>query len=267
MPTNTPIFDCHVHLYPEPLAAKAVEGLSQRFGNPPAFDGTVAGLEADFTRSGICGALNLPVATRAEQVESINAWAAAINTGPVRSLATIHPDTPDIPATLEAVKAAGFKGIKLHPEYQAFTPDDPRVASVWEACPRLGLSVFLHAGGERVFPEPYRTNPASIARLLAEHPDLTVIAAHLGGFRMWDEAERELVGKPIFLDLSHTFFWMPEEQILRMILNHGAERILFGTDAPWQTPAEVLDAFLKLPLTPEQQRAILWDNAARLFLP
>ena len=265
MQTSDPVFDCHVHLYPDPLAAKAVGELSRRFGNPPAFDGTVAGLTADFAKSGIRGALNLPVATRPEQVDSINAWAASVNTGSVRSLATVHPDTPDIPGTLAAIKAAGFSGIKLHPEYQAFPLDDPRATPIWETCPGLGLLVFLHAGGERVFPAPYRTWPASIARLLADHSDLTIIAAHLGGFQMWDEAERELIGKQIYLDLSHTFFWMSEEQILRMILNHGADRILFGTDAPWQTPSEVLQAFLKLPLTPEQQRAILWDNAARLF--
>ncbi|MDR3220523.1 MAG: amidohydrolase family protein [Candidatus Accumulibacter sp.] len=265
MPLPFPVFDCHVHLYPDPLAAKAVDQLSRRFGNPPAFDGTVAGMTADLAGSGISGALNLPVATKPDQVDSINAWAAAINTGPVWSLATLHPDTPDIPAALAAVRAAGFKGIKLHPEYQTFTLDDPRVAPIWETCVDLGLFVFLHAGGERVFPDPYHTWPASIARLIADHPRLTVLAAHLGGFQMWNEAEKELVGKPILLDLSHTFFWMPNAQILRMIRNHGADRIFFGTDAPWQKPADVLKAFLGIPLTDDERRLILWDNAARLL--
>jgi hypothetical protein len=102
MHPHPPVFDCHVHIYPDPLAAKAVEQLSRRFGNPPAFDGTVSGMVADLAESGISGALNLPVATRPEHVDSINAWAAAINVGdgPVRSLATIHPDIPDIPAAL-----------------------------------------------------------------------------------------------------------------------------------------------------------------------
>ncbi|MDR2849638.1 MAG: amidohydrolase family protein [Verrucomicrobiota bacterium] len=267
MHTHDPIFDCHVHLYPDPLAAKAVDQLSRRFGNPPAFDGTVAGMVADLARSGIRGALNLPVATKPEQAESINAWAAAVNTGggPVRSLATIHPDTPDIPAALAAVKAAGFKGIKLHPEYQLFTLDEPRAEPIWRTCADLGLFVFLHAGGERVFTPPFHTSPAALAGLLARHPRLTVVAAHLGGFQMWDEAEAELVGRPIFLDLSHTLGWMPEAQLVRMVNAHGAERILFGTDAPWQTPADVLAAFLALPFSRGQQRRILWENAAGLL--
>jgi hypothetical protein len=261
------VFDCHVHLYPDALAPKAVGSLAQRFGNPPAFDGTVAGLTADLARSGICGALNLPVATRPDQVASINVWAAAINRGPVRSLATIHPDTPDIPATLASIQAAGFRGIKLHPEYQTFALDDPRVQPIWSGCAERGLLVFLHAGGERVFSPPFYTTPRTLAALLAAYPRLTVVAAHLGGFQMWDEAEAELIGRPIYLDLSHTLFWMPDEQIVRMVRRHGTSRILFGTDAPWQSPRAVLRAFLTLPFTACQQRQILWDNAAGLFGP
>ena len=260
-----PVFDFHVHLYPDHLAGKAVGALARRFGNPPAFDGTVGGMTADLAESGICGALNLPVATKADQVDSINAWAAANNRGPVFSLATVHPDSPDIPRVLAGAQAAGFKGVKLHPEYQDFTLDDPRVTPVWEACSGLGLFAFLHAGGERVFPAPYHSTPATLAALLARHPRLTVVAAHLGGFRMWDEAEALLVGKRLYLDLSHTLFWMPEAQLVRMVKRHGADRIVFGSDAPWQRPAAVLEAFLKLPFTAAEQRQILWANAAALL--
>jgi hypothetical protein len=58
---------------------------------------------------------------------------------------------------------------------------------------------------------------------------------------------------------------MPDGQILRMVRRHGADRILFGSDAPWQKPAAVLAAFLNLPLREAEQRMILWENAARLL--
>ena len=260
-----PVFDFHVHLYPDPLAGKAVGQLAQRFGNPPAFDGTVGGMKANLAESGIRSVLNLPVSTKPDQVDSINAWAAVNNHGPVFSLATVYPDTHDIPGVLAAAQAAGFMGVKLHPEYQDFTLDDPRVIPVWEACSELGLFVFLHAGGERVFTPPFHSTPASIAALLKRYLHLTVVAAHLGGFHMWDEAEEVLIGKNLYLDLSHTFFWMPEEQIVRMVRTHGSDKILFGTDAPWQTPAKVLGAFLAQPFTEAEQQHILWDNAARLL--
>ena len=260
-----PVFDFHVHLYPDALALKAVSLLSERFNNPPAFDGTVAGARAKLAACGLAGALNLPIATRPDQVDSVNAWAAAINGGPVFSLATVHPDTPDLPGALEAVRRAGFRGIKLHPEYQSFSLEDPRLEPVWDACARLGLFAFLHAGGERVFRPPYHSSPASIAALLGRHPRLALVAAHLGGFQMWDESERLLVGRPLTLDLSHTLGWMPEAQIVRMVRRHGAERIVFGSDGPWQDCGVVLEAFLRLPLSADEQRLILWENAARLL--
>ena len=260
-----PVFDFHVHLYPNHLAKKAVAHLTECFGNPPAFDGTVGGLKKKLAEIRFSGALNLPVATKPDQVASINAWAATANRGPVYSLATVHPDTPDIPEVLAGAKAAGFKGIKLHPEYQEFTLDDPRMEPAWAACADLGLFVFLHAGGERVFKPPYHSSPTTIAALLARHPRLALVAAHLGGFQMWDESEHTLVGKNLTLDLSHTLFWMPNDQITRIIKSHGADRIVFGTDGPWQEPAQVLEAFLGLPLTETEQKKILWENAVRLL--
>lgn len=260
------VFDFHVHLYPDALAPKAVPFLAQKFGNAPAFDGTVAGMENDLKTSGVSCSLNLPVATRPDQVHSINEWARASNKGPVYSLATVHPDSPDIPAVMAGIKAAGFKGIKLHAEYQLFTLDDPRVQPIFKACDDLGLFLFLHAGGERVFEPPYHTSPTTIAALLTRYPHLTVVAAHLGGFHMWDESEKMLIGKKIYLDLSHCFDWVPTDaQIVRMVRNHGADRILWGTDAPWQTPKHVLARFLEQPFTAEEQAAILWNNARRLL--
>ena len=76
---------------------------------------------------------------------------------------------------------------------------------------------------------------------------------------------RELIGHKLYLDLSHSLCWMPDAQVFRMIRNHGADKIVFGSDAPWQDPATVLQAFLQLPLSAAEQRAILWQNARQLL--
>lgn len=269
-----PVIDAHVHLYPDAIAAKVTPALAGRFGNAPSFDGTVAGCAAKDAADGIALSLNLPVATKPDSVRHTNEfWAAYATgraekpTGRVASLACFHPLIKEKGAEVEWIaRTGGFAGIKFHPEYQGFRFNDPVMDEAWAAMEDFGLVAYLHAGGERVFSPPYHSTPTEIARLQRRFPRLRIVAAHLGGFGMWDEAESALVGTNVYLDLSHTFFWMDEAQILRMIRNHGASRILFGTDAPWQDPARVLAAFLNLPLDEATRRAILCDNARQLFL-
>lgn len=266
-----PVIDAHVHLYPDALAPKVVPMLSARFGNAPSFDGTVAECAAKAAESGVTLSINLPVATTPGHIGHTNAfWAQYAAVGPagenaVMSLAALHPKTPDAASAVAGIADMGFAGIKFHPEYQEFRFNDPTMDDVWAAMSEKGLVAYLHAGGERVFSAPYRSSPSEILALHRRFPKLKIAAAHLGGFGMWDEVEETLIGEEVFLDLSHTFFWMPNERIFRMIRMHGAERILFGTDAPWQDPAAVLSEFLKLPLTDRERRSICLETALELF--
>lgn len=260
-----PVFDCHTHVFPDAIGPRVVTQLSATLRDPPSYDGTRAGLLRKMAEAGIAGSLNAPVATRADQVVTINTWAAEQNRWPMLSLGSMHPDFPDIPTELHRVKKLGLKGVKLHPEYQSFSPDEPRLEMVWGTCRDLGLIVLLHTGNDWLFTPPCRAAPAVIARLLRTWPGLTLIAAHFGGFQLWDEVERKLVGLPVFLDTSFTVGYAPDEQFLRMVRRHGAARVLFATDAPWQDQSATLAAFRRLPLTPAEQKAILWGNAARLL--
>jgi predicted TIM-barrel fold metal-dependent hydrolase len=258
-------FDTHVHVFPDAIAARVVRDLYASVPHTPAYDGTRAGLLQAMARAGIAGSLNAPVATRPDQVVSINDWAAAQNRWPVLSLGAMHPDFPDIPAELRRIRALGLPGIKLHPEFQAFAPDEPRLDPLWRACRDLGLPVLLHAGNDWGFPPPCRARAARTARVARAWPGLTLIAAHFGGFEIWDDVERELIGRPVYLDTSFAIGRLPDDRFVRLVRRHGVARVLFASDAPWQDPGETLAAFLRLPFTPEEQRAILWQNAQRLL--
>lgn len=255
------VFDSHVHVYPDAIGPRVVAQLSICTHEPASYDGTRAGLLRKMSEAGITGALNAPVATRADQVVSVNTWAASQNQWPVLSLGSIHPDFPDVASELRRIKTLGLYGIKLHPEYQTFAPDDPRLDPVWCACRELELPVLLHAGNDFAFDPPCHATPAAIARVVKAWPGLKLIAAHFGGFQLWDEVERDLAGLPLFIDTSYALGLAPDAQFLRIIRRHGAKRILFATDAPWQNQSASLAAFLRLPLSPDEQHAILWDNA------
>lgn len=263
MSATAPVFDSHVHVYPDAIGPRVVAQLSGCMRDPVSYDGTRAGLLRQMAAAGIAGALNAPVATRPDQVVSVNTWAASQNSWPVLSLGSVHPDFPEVVAELRRVQALGLRGIKLHPEYQAFTPDEPRLEPVWRTCRDLGLCVLIHAGNDWAFKPPCRAAPAVIARVVRAWPGLQLIAAHFGGFERWDDVERELAGLPLFLDTSFAVGFAPDDQVVRVIRRHGVDRVLFGTDAPWQDQPATLAAFRRLPLTPGEQRAILWDNAAR----
>jgi predicted TIM-barrel fold metal-dependent hydrolase len=265
MDVTMPVFDSHVHIFPDAIALPAVTAMGRAAGIEPDYDGTRASLVKRLGDAGCDGAMNCPVATAPKQVRSINDWCAAINEWPVLSLGSVHPDFPNPVAELERIHSLGLYGIKLHPEYQSFTPDDPRLDAIWESCVGLGLPVVIHAGEDIGFEPPYHSDPARLAKLVERVPGLTLIAAHLGGYRNWDEVETCLAGTPVYLDLSFALGELPDDQVMRIIRRHGSHRILYGTDAPWQNPCDYLRRFAALPLGPRDRRWIQWDNAAELF--
>lgn len=261
------VIDTHVHIYPDKIAGSVTASLAAKFGNPPAFTATAAGCRDHARRSGISLSINLPVATAPAQVAHTNAWAARLNAEDrgIVSLASLHPDCENRAALIAEIAAAGFRGIKFHPEYQTFRFNEPRMDEVWSAMSDHGLVAYLHAGGERVFEPPFRSSPGDVLELKTRFPNLQIAAAHLGGFGMWDEAERLLCGSGVYLDLSHAVGWADDEQVVRIVRKHGTNRILFGSDAPWQDPADVLSRFLRLPFSDDEREDVLHRNAERLF--
>jgi len=258
------VIDFHVHCYPEKVAERAIAAVGP-LGLSTSFDATIAGLRRSMERAGILASLNLPLANTPDNIRGVNAWSAANNAAPVYSLGSIHPDDPQPRQTLTWIKSLGLRGVKVHPEYQRFKFEDERLFPIWEACVEQDLFVVTHAGADIAFPPPPNTNPASIAAFHRRFPGLRLVVAHLGSWGMWHETEKELIGLPLYLDLAFVAGMMHDEQLLRIIRAHGSERILFGTDAPWQDQFKSLEYFRALPLTAMEQENILYHNAARLL--
>lgn len=92
-----------------------------------------------------------------------------------------------------------------------------------------------------------------------------IVAAHLGGHAQWDDVEKYLVGKNIYLDTSMGFEYFPDEQFLRIVQNHGAAKVLFASDSPWSNARTEIEHFKALPLSEWEKQNILCDNARRLL--
>ena len=109
------------------------------------------------------------------------------------------------------------------------------------------------------------SDPQAFARLLDRFPELTVVLAHMGGWQQWDEVERSLVGRPVYLETSFSISYLGEQRFCELIEAHGAEKVLFGSDGPWADVGSEIGRLSSLPLSDEAREAILWRNAARLL--
>ncbi len=259
------IVDFHTHCFPDEIAARAVPKLSEHSGIPAFVDGTTEGLRASMDRTGIDASVLLQIATKPAQTPTVNAWAIQQNSDDLVGFGSVHPEYPGWRDELDRIADAGLKGIKLHPDYQAFFVDADPLRPIFEHAISRGLIVVLHAGVDVGLPDPVHCTPA---RLLAVYDILrhgTVVLAHMGGWRMWREVEYELAGSAFHFDTSYCVGKLPDEDFRRLIAKHGAGRILFGSDSPWEDQAESLAGIRGLALEAADEAAILGDNAARLL--
>lgn len=279
------IIDIHTHTFPDKLAATTIPKLELMSHTKSYVDGTNGGLMASMAKAGVNYSVVLPVATSPKQVVHINDSSARINeqfeqTG-IFSFGCIHPDYDDYRAELARVKDLGLKGIKLHPVYQDVNFDDIRTLRILDRAAELGLIVLTHSGLDVGFPGRVRVTPAMVQHAVKEVGPLTLILAHMGGWRNWDEAEQLLTDAPVYLDTSYSLgtlyalddgYYKPEdlpmlsqEQFLRMVHTFGPHRFLFGTDSPWGDQSQGVERIRSLPLTEEEKTGILGGNAQKLL--
>ncbi|MFH0953146.1 MAG: amidohydrolase family protein [Verrucomicrobiota bacterium] len=260
------IIDIHTHIFPDEIAARAVQQLAGRSGETAFLDGTAAGLEASMRRCGIDLSVTQPVSTKASQVASINAFAIRLNERPgLINFGTLFPDYDGNAAEIGRMKRAGLKGVKFHPDYQAFYVDEERMFPLYRQMAAAGLIAFFHAGVDIGLGPPYHGNPDRLVHVLERVPELAVVAAHFGGFEMWDDVEKYLVGKDLYFDTSFTLSFLPANRFVRMARKHGIEKILFGTDSPWAEQDKEIALVRNTGLADAELSAVFHDNAARLL--
>ena len=260
------VIDFHTHIFPDALAARAIGGLEQSGNVKSVLSGRREDLLASMKRAGVDYSLNLPIASRPKQVESINSFAISVNgRDGLFSLGGIHPLYENYREELKRIRAAGLIGVKLHPDFQGLFIDDEPMVELMEACRDLGLLVLVHGGMDVSFPHCHHCTPERIARILPRLEGLTLVLAHLGGYNYLDDVERLLVGKDLYLDTSFTLGRFGREQILRIIRNHSPDRLLFGTDSPWDDQQSAVSAVKDLPIDASLKDKILYENAAGLL--
>ena len=259
--------DFHTHVFPDSLAARALDTLSSSINNlyRPSHDGTVSGLLRNMDEWGVDISVVQPVITKQPQTRAVNDWAGSIRSDRIIAFGGIYPQTGDYKRDIDYAAASGLKGLKFHAEYQGFTVDDGRMLRIYDYALSKGLILLHHAGFDPAFPPPFRSSPKRFARIVKSMRGGVIIAAHLGGHGQWDDAEEYLAGTDIYLDTSMGFEYFPHDQFLRIVRKHGADKILFASDSPWSSAKSEIEIFKSLPLTEKERSAILGGNAKRIL--
>ncbi|HHU64010.1 MAG TPA: amidohydrolase family protein [Clostridiales bacterium] len=259
------IIDIHTHCYPDEVASWSVSVRSKKFGITPVTDGTVDGLKASMARSEVDISVLHPIALKPEQTVKMNRWSATVQDKKIIAFGTIHPDLPNWRQEIKWLADNGFKGVKFHADCQGYYVDDPHMLNIYRAVIDASLIILFHSGVDRAFTHPFMCTPQRLARVLDTFPEATIIAAHLGGYRYWDDARRYLLGKDIYLDTAYSIHELGLEESEQFIKSHGADKILFGTDSPWRDQRDDIALIRSFNLSIEDINGILGGNAKKLL--
>lgn len=258
------ILDFHMHAFPDSLAPRAMEKLKHITQIPTYSAATVSDTLAKMKAAGIDRGVLLHIATNPRQQDNVNAFAIESNQGDLISFGSVHFENDHAIEALQMLKEHGVKGVKLHPDYQNFFIDDPRLFPIYEAISDLGLIVTFHAGFDGVSPNVMHCPPKRAKTVLQRFPHMKVVLAHMGGFKVLDEVLVHLAGENVYFDTSLTPF-MEREACIQLFRRHPIGRFLFGSDLPWQDNALTRQFIEELPLTKGEKAAIFYDNAASLL--
>ncbi|MBA7528816.1 hypothetical protein ES705_21006 [subsurface metagenome] len=167
-----------------------------------------------------------------------------------------HGDTKD---KLREGFEAGFTGLKLHPYVDSFPLDYHELLDpIFKICEEYNAPIICHGSGDN----PY-SMPQQFEEMAKTFPNVVLIMAHMG--RVWavDAAIRIASrNKNIYLGTSST----NTSNIEKAVEEAGAEKILMGTDSPFNRHELEIQKMKLAIKNPNDLKKVLGENASKIFL-
>ena len=257
------IIDIHTHIYPPAIAKKAAASVREFYKiGIDTMDGTADTLLKRGAEAGLDHFVVLPVAIHPDKTRNINNFILGEVAVQPRftGFGTIHAGQESVGDEVRYIIDQGLKGVKMHPDTQGFAIDDLRLFPAYEEMAGK-VPVMLHMGDVRY----NYSHPVRLRRVMELFPRLEVIAAHFGGYSMYETAYEQLHDKNCIFDVSSSLMVMEDGAAEKYIGAYGAERMAFGTDYPLWDPVHEVESFFKLKLTDDQFEQIAHKTAERFF--
>lgn len=161
--------------------------------------------------------------------------------GRVIGFMSVDPTHPAAVAEMQRAYDLGLRGLKLGPIYQNFHPLDGRAFEVYRKAAELHLPIVIHQGTTfpRRAPLKY-ADPLLLEEVAWAFPELPIVVAHMG--HPWMAETIVLIRKHpnLYADISALHYrpWQFYNGLV-LALEYGIdEKLLFGSDWPFTTPAE-----------------------------
>jgi uncharacterized protein len=269
------LVDIHTHFMPTNVLVKVWDVLENRAGGgtswPIAYRRPEEERIALLRAFGVRRFSALAYPHKPGMAAWLNGWAAgfAARTPDSVHCATFFPE-PGVADYVADAVGGGARLFKAHLQVGGYDPRDPLLDPVWGLLAEARVPVVAHCGSG---PAPGRyTGPGPVSEVLARHPRLIMIVAHLGAPEYGEFLALAERYPGVHLDTTMAFTdlmeWIaPFPAGLRPRLADAADRILLGTDFP-NIPYSYLhqlDALARLDLGAAWLRAVCHDNAARLL--
>lgn len=266
------IIDFHTHVFPDKIAKSSVELLAKKAGINYYFDGSVCGLYKTMQEACIDIAVALPVLTKPTQFESVFNFALELNQrfeGKERkiiSFAGIHPACENIDNKMALIKKSGFKGVKIHPDYQGAFIDDKGYMEILHSAKEYDLIVVTHAGYDAGYPnEKIKCPPSLVKKVIEKVKHEKFVLAHYGGNEQWQDVLKYLCDENVYFDTAYTMHAISEKLFKDILLSHGKDKILFATDCPWEDMSGAVNRLKSFELGKETEDFIFYKNAFNLL--
>jgi hypothetical protein len=268
--------DVHVHFMPQ----RVMNAVWRYFDQAPSSYGVEWPVQyrgSDAERLGLLRELgvrafpSLLYPHKPDMAASLNAWALSFAASVPECVptGTFYPE-PSAAQYVAAALEAGARIFKVHVQVGGFDPRDVLLDPVWGLLADAGVPVVVHCGSG---PLAGRfTGPGPFGEVLAAHPRLTAVIAHMGApeyAEHLDLVERcpnvhvdtTMVGTPFMQRLA------PVPPSLLGRLRDLGDRVVLGSDFP-NIPypyAEQIAALAGWDLGDDWLRAVCWENGMRLM--
>lgn len=168
-----------------------------------------------------------------------------------------------------AVRDLGFVGAHLYPHWFGLAPDHAKYYPYYAKCAELDVPITMQVGHNLVYSRERRLpsvgRPITLDQVAIDFPELTLVGIHIGV--PWTDEMISMCWKhPNVYTAGDAYaprHW--PASYVHYLNTYGREKVLFGTDWPVIDPERAVREVKELGLRPESERALMRENALRIF--